>query len=86
MGLVEMVVLGQVFPKHFSFLCQFSSQPHLSSSSTAGIVGPIVAGIPTGLSLTPPYELKKNLQQRNSNLVLRNYVCVFWNNCEKLRK
>jgi hypothetical protein len=57
---VDKVALGQVFSEYFGFTCQFSfhrllhTHHHLSSGT--GIVGQLVADVPSGLSLTPPQE------------------------------
>jgi hypothetical protein len=40
--------------------------PHSSSSSGAGTIGQTVADVPSGLSLTPPQETKKNYLCLNS--------------------
>jgi hypothetical protein len=37
-----------------------STAPHSSSSSAAGTIGQLVADVPSGLSLAPPKETKKN--------------------------
>jgi hypothetical protein len=60
---VDSAVLGQVFSNFFGFFCQFSfHRPlhihHLSSG--AGTIGQTVADVPSGLSLTPLQETKKN--------------------------
>jgi hypothetical protein len=61
---VEKVALWQVFSEYFGFPCQFSFHQlihihHLSSR--AGTIGQFVADVPSGLSLTPPQEIKKKL-------------------------
>jgi hypothetical protein len=57
---VDKVALGQVFSDYFSFLCQFSFhrllQTHHHLLSGAGIIGQLVADVP---SLTSPQETKK---------------------------
>jgi hypothetical protein len=66
--MVDRVALGQVFSKYFGFPCQFSFNRlrHIHRlSSRAGTIGQTVANIPSGLSLTPPQETKKN-----------NWLCV----------
>jgi hypothetical protein len=60
---VDEVALGQVFSQYFDFPCHFPFhrrlhiQHHLSSG--AGTTGQLVADVPSGLSLTPPQEIKK---------------------------
>jgi hypothetical protein len=58
---VDKVALGQVFSEYFEFSCQFSFHlmPHTHLLSGAGTVGQFVADVPSGLSLTPPHEIKK---------------------------
>jgi hypothetical protein len=59
---VDEVALGQVFSEYFDFPCQFSFHRLLHIhhlSSRAGTMGQLVADIPSGLSLTPPQENKK---------------------------
>jgi hypothetical protein len=49
------------FSEYFDFPCQFSFHRLLHThhlSSGAGIIGQIVADVPSGLSLTPPQETK----------------------------
>jgi hypothetical protein len=61
---VDKVALRQVFSEYFGFLCQLSFhrllyiRHHLSSG--VGTTGQLVADVPSGLSLTPPQETKKN--------------------------
>jgi hypothetical protein len=60
---VDKVALGQVFCEYFGFPCKFSFYRllhihHLSSG--AGIIGQLVADVPSGLSLTPPQEEAKS--------------------------
>jgi hypothetical protein len=54
---VNKVALGQVFSEYFGFPCKFSfywlHYTHLPSG--AGRMGPSVAGVPSGLRLTPPH-------------------------------
>jgi hypothetical protein len=60
---VDKVALGQFFSKHFGFPCQFSFHRLLHThhlSRRIGIIGQIVADVPSGHSLTPPQETKKN--------------------------
>jgi hypothetical protein len=59
---VDKVALGQVFSEYFGFPCQFSfhrllNNHHLSSGT--GTRSQSVADVPSGLSLTPPQEIKK---------------------------
>jgi hypothetical protein len=66
---VDKVVLGQVFSEYFGFPCQSSFHRLLHThhlSSGAGTTGQILADVPSGLSLTPPRETKK--QQKNPTL------------------
>jgi hypothetical protein len=63
---VDKVALGQVLSEYFDFPCQLSFHRllhihHHHLSSGAGTVGPIVADVPSGLSLTPQQETKKKL-------------------------
>jgi hypothetical protein len=66
--MVDNLALGQVFSDYFSFLCQsfhWLLHSHLHQSSCAGIIGQIVAHIPSRLSLTPPQgTMKKALHQK----------------------
>jgi hypothetical protein len=58
---VDKVALGQVFSAYFGFPYPFSFNQMLHThhlSSGAGTIGQIVAAVPTGLSLTPPHEIK----------------------------
>jgi hypothetical protein len=56
--MVEKLLLWQTFSGYFGFPYQFSlrRQLHTHLSSGAGTVGPLVADVPSGLSLTPPHE------------------------------
>jgi hypothetical protein len=65
---VEKVALGPVFSKYFGFPCQFSFHQmlHTRLSSGADTVGQIVADVPSGLSLTPPQEIKKTCRNGHS--------------------
>jgi hypothetical protein len=58
---VEKVALGQVFSEYFGFPCQpsFHQLLHNHLSSGAGTIGQIVADMSSGLSITPPREIKK---------------------------
>jgi hypothetical protein len=70
--MVDKVALAQVFSEYFGFPCQFlfhrllHSHHHLSSG--AGTIGQIVADVPSGLSLTPTQEIKKNYTLTSSQL------------------
>jgi hypothetical protein len=61
--LVDKMALGQVFFEYFGFPCQFSLHRllhiHHHLSSGAGIIGQLVADVPSGLILTPTQEIKK---------------------------
>jgi hypothetical protein len=60
---VDKVALGQVFSKYFCFPCQFSFHRLLHTHHLpprAGTIGQLVAGIPSGHSLTSSQEIKKN--------------------------
>jgi hypothetical protein len=77
---VGKVALGQVFSEYFGLPCQFSFHRllHTHLSSGAGTIGQLVADIPSGLSLTPPQETKKEsklklLKLGSSGLVLWRY-------------
>jgi hypothetical protein len=60
---VDKVTLGQVFSEYFGFLCRFSFHRllhiHHHLSSWAGTIYQLVADVPSGLSLTPLQEKKK---------------------------
>jgi hypothetical protein len=58
---VDKVALGQVFFEYFGFVCELSFRQmlHTHLSSGAGTIGQLVADVPSGLSLTPPQETKK---------------------------
>jgi hypothetical protein len=55
------VALQQIFSECFRFPWQFSFHrllhTHHHLSSAAGAIGQIMAGVPSGLSLTPPKEI-----------------------------
>jgi hypothetical protein len=56
---VKKMPLGQVFSEYFGFPCQcpFHRVLHIHHlSSGAGTIGQLVAGVLSGLSLTPPKE------------------------------
>jgi hypothetical protein len=60
---VDKVALEQVFSEYFGFPCQFSFHRLLHThhlSSGAATIGQLVADVPSGLSLTPPQQTKKN--------------------------
>jgi hypothetical protein len=59
--MVVKMTLGQIFYERFGFSCQFLVYQilHTNLSSGAGTIGQTVAGVPRGLSLTPPQEIKK---------------------------
>jgi hypothetical protein len=64
-GLVmDKVALRQVFSEYFGFPRQFSFHRllhiHHHLSSGVATIGQLVADVPSGLSLTPPHETKKN--------------------------
>jgi hypothetical protein len=68
------VTLGQVSPEYFGFSCQSFHRllhTHHHSSSGVGKIGQIVAGVPSGLSLTPP--------QRNNNKKEINFYLSCYN-------
>jgi hypothetical protein len=62
---VDEVALGQVLSEYFGFPCQFSFHRlfhiHHHLSAGAGTIGQLVAEVPSGLSLTPPQEIKKKV-------------------------
>jgi hypothetical protein len=62
---VGKAALGQVFSQYFGFLYQFSFHQllHTNLLSGAGTIGQIVADVPSGLSLTPPHEIKKIIKK-----------------------
>jgi hypothetical protein len=76
---VDKVALVQVFSDCFGFPCQFSfhqmlhNHPHLSS--WAGITGQLMADVPSGLSLPPLTETKK--QKKNYACRNRNYAACY---------
>jgi hypothetical protein len=63
--MVEKVALGNIFSKYFGFPCQFSFHQllhtHHPLSSVVGTIGQFVDDVPSGLSLTPPQEIKKKI-------------------------
>jgi hypothetical protein len=57
---VDKAALGQVFSEFFGFLCHFSFHENTPcSSSEAGTLSQLVADVPSGLSVTPPQEIKE---------------------------
>jgi hypothetical protein len=60
---VKNVALRQVFSECFGFPCQFSlhQMVHTHISSGAGTIGQLVVDVLSGLSLTPPQEIKTPL-------------------------
>jgi hypothetical protein len=62
---LDKVALGQVFSEYFGFPYQFSFHrllhTHHQLSSGAGTIDQLVADVPSGLSLTPPQKIKKEL-------------------------
>jgi hypothetical protein len=69
--MVDELTLGHVLSEYLGFPCQFSFYQllHTHLSSGAGTIGQIVADVPSGLSLTPPQEIK-NLKKIASCLHL----------------
>jgi hypothetical protein len=58
---VDKVAVGQIFSEYFGYPYHFSFHRLLHThhlSSGAGTIGQLVAGVPSGLSLTPPQETK----------------------------
>jgi hypothetical protein len=66
----------RVSSEYFGFPCRFSfhrllhNHHHLSSG--AGIIIQTVGNVPSGLSLTPPQEIKRNM----TDILYRAYTCV----------
>jgi hypothetical protein len=58
---VDKAALGQVFSKY---------------SSRSGTIGQIVANVPSGLSLTPPQEKKKNVSRLEAVRLPKDHVCL----------
>jgi hypothetical protein len=73
------VALGQVLSEYFGFPCQFlfheTLHPHLSSG--AGTMGPLVADVPSGLTLNPPHEIKRNKYVITELTALKPFSQVF---------
>jgi hypothetical protein len=64
---VDKVALGQVFCEYFAVPCELLLHQLLHThrlSCGAGRIGQLVAGVASGLSLTPPQETKKKLTVR----------------------
>jgi hypothetical protein len=85
---VDKVALGQVFSQYFSFPCQFSFHQmlHTHLSSGAGSIGQLVADVPSGLSLTPLYEYKKEkyLSTKQHGVTFQkteDFASIFANTC-----
>jgi hypothetical protein len=59
----DKAALGQVFSEYFGFPCQFSfgQMLHTHLLVVTGTTGQLLADIPSGLSLIPPHEIKKNI-------------------------
>jgi hypothetical protein len=86
--MVDEVALGWVYCDYFGFPSQFSfhrlhQTHHLSSG--AGTVGQLVADVPSGLSLTPPQEIKTTVIvttgsfQSHFNSFMRRYAMASLN-------
>jgi hypothetical protein len=61
---IYILAMGQVCSEHYGFPCQFSfhQMVHTHLSSGAGTIGHLVVDhIPSGLSLTPPHEIKRKI-------------------------
>jgi hypothetical protein len=77
---VEKEALGQVFSEYLGFSCQFSFRRLLHThylSSGVGIIGQLLADVPSGLSLTAPQKLKKKLSKFLCTLQIRREVIIF---------
>jgi hypothetical protein len=61
---VDRVAVEQVFSEYFGFPCQFSFHQLLLThlSSGARTIDHLVADVPSGLSLTPPHEMNKEIK------------------------
>jgi hypothetical protein len=58
---VDKVELGQVFSEYFGFpSLSFHRLTHDHLSSGVGTIDRTMADVPSGLSLTPPHEIKLN--------------------------
>jgi hypothetical protein len=71
------MALGQVFSKHFGFLCQFEfhwllhNHHHLTSG--AGTIGQTVAAVPSGLSLSPWEKKTRKVTLKLTNITQANF-------------
>jgi hypothetical protein len=74
---VNKVALGQVCSNCLGFFCHFSSHLllHTHLSTRAETIGPIVAGVLSELTRTPPHELKHEVL-RNINRLLSFYYIL----------
>jgi hypothetical protein len=71
---VDKVALGQVFSEYFGFPCQFSFHQLLLThhlSPGAGIIGQLLADVPSGLSVTPPQE---TLKEKKKVVISLNFI------------
>jgi hypothetical protein len=77
-SVVDKVTLGQVLSEYFGFLCQFSLHRllhiHHHLSSMVGTIGQLIADVPSGLSLTPHQETKRN----HHKISLGSHTCNSW--------
>jgi hypothetical protein len=74
---VDKVALGQVSSEYLGFPCQFSFHRLLHTHhppSGAGIIGQLVANVPSGLSLTPPQE--ETIGIRESSLIVPVFIML----------
>jgi hypothetical protein len=81
---VDKVTLGQVFSKHFDFPHQFSLHQQLYVhllSSLAGTIGPEVARVPSGLSMTPPHGRRTKLRRWTRHSGYRQWFTVKFHAC-----
>jgi hypothetical protein len=79
---VNKVALVQVFSDYFGFPCQFSFHRLLHThhlSSGAATIGQLVADVPSGLILTPPHEIKKNVSEEHSYVSTKLHGVIFKN-------
>jgi hypothetical protein len=74
-----MVTLKRVFSEYFGFPCQFSfyNLLHTHLSPAAGTLGQLVAGVPSGFSLTLSEEMK--------NKYVKSFKTIFTNRCREFR-
>lgn len=62
----DKVALEHGLSMHFSFLCQSLHRLfHTHTSPLVGTIGQTVADVPSGLSLIPPQDMKKEMLQIN---------------------